>query len=74
VSGVLDASEREGPKARNVVGVGKSVKSVDAVRGLECDFHARFGHDGVKVAFKRMLHRTSASALCCRWRKRRKLN
>ena len=39
------------------------IKAVDAVRRLECDTHARFGHDGVKVASSWMLHRVPAIRL-----------
>ena len=60
MSRVLDAHERDLAKARKVVGVGEPIKDISAVRRLERDAHARFGHDGVKVAYSRTLHRTGA--------------
>ena len=33
------------------------MKDIGAVRRLERDVHARFGHDGIKVAYKRMFDR-----------------
>lgn len=45
-------------EARNDVVVGEPIKNINAVRRLKCDVHARFGHDGVKVAYSWMLHRT----------------
>ena len=39
---------------------------VDAVRRLECDAHAGFGHDDVKVASKWMLHRVLQFGLALR--------
>ena len=45
---MLDAHKRDVAEARKVVGVGEPVKDISAVRRLERDAHARFGHDGVK--------------------------
>ena len=49
--GVLDARERENTS------LGEPAKAIDAIRWLEPDAHARCGHDGVKVASNRVLHR-----------------
>ncbi|MGA7230905.1 MAG: hypothetical protein WBX95_08250 [Xanthobacteraceae bacterium] len=57
-SRMFDTRKRDN-KARNVLGVGEPI-NISAVRRLECDAHARLGHDGVKVAYSWMLHRTSA--------------
>jgi hypothetical protein len=51
VSPVLDACTSD-----RVV-VGNSIKTISAVRRLECDVHARFGDDDVKVVSSWMLHR-----------------
>ena len=57
-SRMFDTRKRDN-KTRNVVGVGEPI-NISAFRWLECDVHARLGHDGVKVAYNWMLHRTSA--------------
>jgi hypothetical protein len=56
-SGVLDAGERDGTKARNVIDREEPTKAIDAVRRLERDAHARFSYHGVKVTSQWMLHR-----------------
>ena len=56
-SRMFDTRKRDN-KARNVVGLGEPI-NISAVRRLECDAHARLGHDGVKVAYGWMLHCTS---------------
>jgi hypothetical protein len=43
-------------QACNVVAAGEPIKTIDAVRRLECDRHAGFGYYGVKVASDWMLH------------------
>jgi hypothetical protein len=48
---VSNLPQRDGTEACNVITPSQSVKSVDAIRRLECDGDPRFGHDGVKVAF-----------------------
>src|SRR5215813_13196685 len=54
---VLDARERDGAKARKVVGDAESIKTISAVRRFECNAYARFGNDGVKIASNWMPHR-----------------
>jgi hypothetical protein len=54
-SPVLDAGQRVRPKARKVAVIGGPVKAVNAVRRLERDVHARFGHNDVKVVSNRVL-------------------
>ena len=50
-----------GPRrARNDGIVGDKDKDVSAVGRLECDAHAGFGHDGVKVASNWRLHLAGA--------------
>ena len=57
-SRMFDTRKRDN-KTRNVVGVGEPI-NISAFRRLEYDVHARLGHDGVKVAYRWMLHHTSA--------------
>ena len=57
-SRMFDTRKRD-DKARNVVGVGERI-NISAFRRLECDVHARLGHDGVKVAYSWVPRRTSA--------------
>jgi len=60
VSPVLNASERDRRKGRDGAVIGEPMKAVSAVRRLECNVHARFGHDGVKVVSNWVLHRAGA--------------
>jgi hypothetical protein len=48
---VVDARERESAS------LGESIKAINTTRWLECNAHAGCGHDGVKVASNRVLHR-----------------
>jgi hypothetical protein len=55
-SRVSDTFQRDRVKACNVLALSQSVKTVDAIRRLERDVHARLGHSGVEVASNWMLH------------------
>ena len=57
---MLDASERDRQKGRDGAVIGEPKKAVSTVRRLECNFHARFGHDGMKVVSNWVLHRAGA--------------
>ena len=52
-SRMFDTRKRDN-KVRNVVGVGEPI-DISAFRRLECDVHARDGHDGMKVACSWMI-------------------
>jgi hypothetical protein len=55
-SHVLDTNGGDWSNARDVVGVGKPMKAISAVRLCERDDYTLVGHKGVEVASQGMFH------------------